>query len=85
MNIPQRVINKRFEDYFGEDKEITDRNTAINVLKGIVEKIQKRMVYRIETEDTYAMLHKLHYICEKRWSYFRCTHNMRNCGKKEWS
>ena len=37
MNIPQRVINKRFEDYFGEDKEITDRNTAINVLKGIVE------------------------------------------------
>lgn len=46
MNIPQRIINKRFEDYFGEDKEITDRNTAINVLKGIVDKIQKRMVHR---------------------------------------
>lgn len=33
---------------------MTDRNTAISVLKGIVEKNQKRMVHRIETEDTYA-------------------------------
>ena len=70
MNIPQRVINKRFEDYFGEDKEITDRNTAINVLKGIVEKIQKRMVHRIETEDTYAMLLKLHYIFDEVHSLY---------------
>lgn len=70
MNIPQRVISKKYEEYFGEDKEITNRNTAINVLKGIIEKIQKRMVHRIETEDTYAMLLRLHYIFDEVHSLY---------------
>ena len=46
---------------------MTDRNTAISVLKGIVEKNQKRMVHRIETEDTYA---KLHYIFDEVHSLY---------------
>ncbi len=49
---------------------MTDRNTAISVLKGIVEKNQKRMVHRIETEDTYAMLFKLHYIFDEVHSLY---------------
>ena len=70
MNIPHAVISKKYKEYFGEDKEITDRKEAISILRGITENIQNKMVFRIKTEDTYAMLFKLHYIFDEVHSLY---------------
>ena len=77
MNIPHAVISKKYKEYFGEDKEITDRKEAISILRGITENIQNKMVFRIKNEDTYAMLFKLHYIFDEVHSkVFKCTFRM---------
>ena len=70
MNIPHAVISKKYKEYFGEDKEITDRKEAISILRGITENIQNKMVFRIKNEDTYAMLFKLHYIFDEVHSLY---------------
>lgn len=70
MNIPHAVISKKYKEYFGEDKEITDRKEAISILRGITENIQNKMVFRIKTEDTYTMLFKLHYIFDEVHSLY---------------
>lgn len=70
MNIPHAVISKKYKEYFGEDKEITDRKEAISILRGITENIQNKMVFRIKTEDAYAMLFKLHYIFDEVHSLY---------------
>lgn len=71
MHIPRRLLNKRFKHFFGEtDREIEDRNDAMQVLMSVISEIQEGMVERIRKEDTYGILLKLYYIFDEVHSLY---------------
>lgn len=71
MHISRRLLNKRFKHFFGEiDREIEDRNDAMQVLMNVISEIQEGMVERIRKEDTYGILLKLYFIFDEVHSLY---------------
>ena len=63
FHISSSILQNKYKEYFGnETKFIEDREEAINLLLGISNTIQRKMVERIKRENTYSMLLKLYFI-----------------------
>lgn len=71
FHIPSVILQDRYKKYFGNKaKTIADRETALQMLMSVCDKIQKKMTGRIKSESTYGMLLKLYYIFGEVHSYY---------------
>ncbi len=71
MQVPKRMLKKRFEYFFGtEKKKVEDRQESLNILLNITTTIQNEMVERLRCDSTYGTLLKLYFIFDEIHSLY---------------
>ncbi|MCZ0871265.1 hypothetical protein [Peribacillus sp. AS_2] len=71
IEIPQRILKKRFNDYLGEkNREIRTRSEAVQLLDTLIKKIQLNMRIRMKDTDSRVLIGQLHSIFAKVYKVY---------------
>ncbi|WP_459830959.1 hypothetical protein [Clostridium carnis] len=79
FNIPKKVIENKFKDYFGSKKlDIENRKEAIKVLIGVTNRIQSEMVDKILKDESYFVIKNLYAVLNESSLFYMIQKEMRN-------
>lgn len=71
LNIPMRTVKDVYAEYFGTDEcSIVDRKDAITMLSGIVDKLQYKMVQRLQTHNISEDIKNLYKILDECYRFY---------------
>lgn len=66
MGVPINKVQKKYREFFGEQKLIIDkRDDALKLLRNIIKTIQDRMVNKLKCENSYDLFLTLYYIFDE--------------------